>query len=106
MVLERVAQIDGSNQKDIARDTFKDPAALTRMLDILVEKGFAQRKATENDRKTFDIFLTVEGSKLVNKIEPVLQAMAVSIEKGISKYERKGIFPTLEQLEKNILANS
>lgn len=105
MVLERVAQIEGSNQKDIAKDTFKDPAALTRMLDILVEKGFVQRKASEKDRRTFDIYLTVEGGRLVNKIEPVLQAMAVFIEKGISKDERNGILTTLEQLERNILAN-
>ena len=75
------------------------------MLDILVEKGFVQRKASEKDRRTFDIYLTVEGGRLVNKIEPVLQAIAVSIEKGISKDERNGILTTLEQLERNILAN-
>ena len=104
LILERIAADQGTNQKGIAKDTFKDPAALTRMLDLLVEKGFVQRKASKSDRRTFDIYLTVEGKRLVNKIAPILDAFNSSIEKNVTKEDEKYLLLLLHKLQSKLTA--
>lgn len=87
VILKRVADEDGSNQKEIANSTFKDPAALTRILDILTKKGFVRRQASSEDRRTFEIFLTVDGKRLVNKMTPVVQQIREKALQGVSVKE-------------------
>ncbi len=99
LILERIAQSEGSNQKDIAKDTSKDPAALTRMLDILVEKGFVQRKASENDRRTFDIYVTVEGGRLVNRITPIIEELNATIETALTTEDRNSLVAILHKFQ-------
>ena len=101
MILERIAEEEVSNQKDIAKDTFKNPAALTRMLDILVHKGFAKRQASKNDRRTFNIYLTVEGNKLVNRMHISLQELTKNISKSLTKDEQKDLTATLTKVQNN-----
>lgn len=47
LILKRISEEEGSSQKDIAKDTFKDPAALTRMLDLLAKKRVCAKKRIE-----------------------------------------------------------
>ncbi|MFT5665849.1 MAG: MarR family transcriptional regulator for hemolysin [Vicingaceae bacterium] len=102
MILERIAEQEGSNQKDIAKDTFKDPAALTRMLDILVHKGFAKRQASKSDRRTFDVYLTVEGNRLVNRMRISLQELTKNISQTLTKDEQKNLTATLTKMQNNL----
>ncbi|MFT7084529.1 MAG: DNA-binding MarR family transcriptional regulator [Vicingaceae bacterium] len=102
LILERIAAKEGSNQKDIAKDTFKDPAALTRMLDLLVDKGFAQRKTSKSDRRTFDIYLTVEGGRLVNRITPTINVFHSAIEQSLTKEDEKYLLRLLSKLQDKI----
>ena len=99
LILERIAQSEGSNQKDIAKDTFKDPAALTRMLDILVETGFVQRQESENDRRTFDIYVTVEGGRLVNRITPIIEELNATIETALTTEDRNSLVAILHKFQ-------
>jgi len=102
MILERIAEEEGSNQKDIAKDTFKDPAALTRMLDILVDKGFAKRQASKRDRRTFDIYLTVEGNRLANRMRISLQELEKIINQTLKEDEQKILAATLTKMQNNL----
>lgn len=97
-VLERISKEEGSNQKDIAKDTFKDPAALTRMLDLLAKKGFVQRKASKNDRRTFDVHLTVEGSRLVTRMSLTLDNFHSTIEKPLTISDKNSLITMLLKL--------
>lgn len=102
MILERIAEEEVSNQKDIAKDTFKDPAALTRMLDILVDKGFAKRQASKRDRRTFDIYLTVEGNRLANRMRISLQELEKIINQTLKEDEQKILAATLTKMQNNL----
>lgn len=102
MILERIAEEEGSNQKDIAKDTFKDPASLTRMLDILVDKGFAKRQASKRDRRTFDIYLTVEGNRLANRMRISLQELEKIINQTLKEDEQKILAATLTKMQNNL----
>jgi DNA-binding MarR family transcriptional regulator len=99
LILERISEKEGSNQKDIAKDTLKDPAALTRMLDLLAEKGLVQRKASRSDRRTFDLYLTVEGSRLVNKVSPLTEKFNQSVSKSLSREDKKILLQILANMQ-------
>ena len=87
VILKRISEIDGSTQKEIAESTFKDPAALTRILDLLEKKGLVRRHNSELDRRTFSISMTVEGRRLVNKMIPVVQEIRAKALKSVSQKE-------------------
>ena len=73
VILKRISEVDGISQVDLANSTFKDPAAVTRMLDILEKKGFVERRAKPNDRRTHEIVLTEPGTALVEQVIPIAQ---------------------------------
>ena len=102
VILKKVSESAGSTQKHIADSTFKDPAALTRILDLLVKKGFVQRQSSMEDRRAFEIGLTVDGSRLVNRMTPIVQEIRAKALAGISEEEERAVGNILEKMRQNI----
>lgn len=71
VVLKRIGESEGINQREIADLTYKDPASVTRILDLLEKQDLVKREAVENNRRTYALFLTKKGQKLVEKITPL-----------------------------------
>lgn len=69
-MLNRLLQKDGYNQKELSIDSFKEPAAITRTLDILENKGFVERKKSTTDRREYLVFITESGKQLLEKTLP------------------------------------
>lgn len=101
VILKRVSDEEASTQKDIADSTFKDPAALTRILDLLEQKKLVKRQSSPSDRRTFEISLTVEGRRLVNKMIPVVQEIRSKAMKGISKQEEEKVKEVMLKMQQN-----
>ena len=101
VILKKVSESMGSTQKQIADSTFKDPAALTRILDLLVQMGFVQRKSSMEDRRAFEIILTVDGSRLVNRMTPIVQEIRTKALAGISEEEEQVARNVLEKMRHN-----
>ena len=51
-------------QLDIAKASYKDAPTITRILDILTDKGYVKRETDENDRRKFIISITPGGKKI------------------------------------------
>lgn len=73
ILLKRISEDDGVSQIDIANTTFKDPAAVTRIIDILSRKELVERRAKPDDRRAYLIFLTPKGEGLVKRLTPVVK---------------------------------
>lgn len=101
VILKRIADDEGSNQKEIAESTFKDPAALTRILDLLEKKKLVKRQNSPSDRRTFMISLTVEGKRLVNKMIPVVQEIRKKAMQGINKEEEEMTKTIMQKITNN-----
>jgi MarR family transcriptional regulator, organic hydroperoxide resistance regulator len=97
VILKRISEEEGISQVDLANATYKDPASVTRILDILGNKGWAERQADENSRRAYKIFLTTEGRSLVEKMLPIVQSIR---EKGIENLTAKEIETTKKVLRK------
>lgn len=88
IILKRIFENEGINQRELAKIAYKEPASITRMLDILEKKGWVSRQDAPNDRRTYEMFLTPEGTKLVEQLLP----MAVEIrEQGVRGFSEEEI---------------
>ncbi len=101
VILKRIAEKNGSTQREIAETTFKDPAALTRILDILEKKQLVKRMASEGDRRSFEVHLTVSGSRLVNRMIPVVQDIRSKALQNVSVEELDMVKTVMKKMYNN-----
>ena len=102
IVLKRVSEEEGISQIDIASSTFKDPAAVTRILDILQKKNLVERQTHPKDRRAFEVHLTSEGGELVKKLTPIAQEVRALGMEGIDVEEIEVTKKVLKRIYDNL----
>jgi len=100
-ILKRIGERETINQRELAELTFKDPASVTRSLDILEKTGLVRRENMENDRRAYNLFLTPAGEALVKKITPIAKAVRKQGLKNISAEEQAQFKATLNRIYDN-----
>lgn len=78
IILKRLSEVEGQSQRELSESISKDPASMTRILDLLEKEKLIERRSA--DRRSFTVHLTKEGSALVDQVIP--EAI---------KYREKGI---------------
>ena len=86
VVLKRISENPGIHQKELADTTFKDPASITRILDILQKKGLLIRQQVD-DRRAFGVHLTDAGKELVDQILPIAHELRAQGVKDLTDEE-------------------
>ena len=102
VVLKRISENEGINQREIAELTYKDPASVTRMLDLLEKQDLVSRQPVENNRRTYALFLTIEGKKLVKKITPIAVAARKKGLENIREKDAEKLKQVLNQIYDNL----
>lgn len=87
VVLKRIHEQEGLSQREVARLTYKDPASITRILDLLRKQDLVLRNPSASDRRVHVLSLTAKGNKLVEAILPVAQEIRTQGLKDISDEE-------------------
>lgn len=100
-ILKRVAEGEGMSQKEIASSTYKDTPTLTRIIDLLSEKGLVERRLHKDDRRKFGIYLTDEGQEMVEKVMPIEKIVRSKGLDGLSEKEVAGLKTILSTLYSN-----
>lgn len=72
LVLKTLQENKHLSQNQIAELVFKDFASITRIIELLVKKKYVQRKIDTNDRRKFELEITVEGNKIIEMIYPIV----------------------------------
>lgn len=101
-ILANLAMLcDGQFQQQLADRTFKDKAAITRLIDGLEKRKLVKRVQDEKDRRQKKIFLTPKSSKLVKEILPVAKKAQLKVQQGIEP-EKLDVFKSvLRQIFEN-----
>ncbi len=86
-ILFFLSKEDGMYQRQLAKISLKDRPNITRLVDILEEKGFVYREIDPNNRRIFKVFITEEGKKQVEQIYPFLIEIHKKAQQGISDEE-------------------
>lgn len=102
LVLKTIEEDNSIAQKDIAVKTFKDVASITRIIELLVQKGYLSRKSKSQDRRRFELTLTDEGNDIIKKMQPYIQINRAQALKDISDEEIKNLHSTLSKIISNI----
>ncbi|MEO0333745.1 MAG: MarR family transcriptional regulator [Bacteroidota bacterium] len=92
---------DGLSQIILAERTGRDRGSITRMLDILENKGFTVRVADKNDRRINNIYLTKKGRSIQLGAVSCAQVVLSKITEGFSESERKELHCLLKRALKN-----
>lgn len=102
VILKRISEQDAINQREVAAVTGKDPASITRTLDLLVKKGWVERQAMPDDRRAYLINLTEVGWDLVHKITPLAKETRQLGLKGISQEEYAAFSSVINKIYENV----
>ena len=102
VILKRVNEQEGINQKEMANLTYKDPASVTRMVDLMAKKGWIERQPIVGDRRAYGLYLTKEGKSFVKKMVPAAQELRAMGLENISQKELENLKKTLNKIYENM----
>lgn len=73
IIMKNLYEMDGVHQYELAEKTFKDTPTLTRIIDLLCEKGFTRREMDPKDRRKYKVFLSDSGKAKVEEMIPLVR---------------------------------
>ncbi len=101
VLLKILDETNAISQKELAMKSVRDPASITRTLDLLEKNALIQRTQSSADRRQYDIDLTPEGKRFVHKHLPLIHTMRQQSTKGISQQELTSLVDTLKKIQAN-----
>ena len=102
VVLARLWEQDGLNQKELAEKILKDQANMTRILDKVVKKGWVQRLDAVEDRRAYLLYLTDEGKRMVETTYPLVTQVKEKLESRLTDQEIKVVMSILDKLSESL----
>jgi DNA-binding MarR family transcriptional regulator len=102
IILSRIYQNEGSNQKKLAEVSNKDRAVITRILNILENKGLIERKNSHHDKREFLIYLTDKGNDLYGETSAIISQNSQKINSIFSDSELEQFKSLLDKLSSNL----
>lgn len=76
-VLKALYETEQLSQKELAKRCGKDQPTLTRIVDLLLKKGLAERITDETDRRSLYLHLTQKGKLKVASLSPIVAEIRV-----------------------------
>ena len=97
-ILSALWEREGRSQSELAEITLKDTANITRMIDVMENKGLVFREKDPLDRRTYKIFLTKQGQELQNRLVPVVQSFTERALSCLGRAERDDLMRMMNKL--------
>ncbi|MGB3781077.1 MAG: MarR family transcriptional regulator [Tunicatimonas sp.] len=102
ILLKIIHESDGISQRELADQSFRDPASITRTLDLLHVRGFIDRLPVPENRRQYRILLTKKGEQFVAAHMPTIQQHRQKSVEGISVKDLKKLSALLQKIQKNM----
>ena len=101
-VLTAILDHDGLYQRQIGALTLKDRPNITRIINILENKGLVTRTADTNKRKIFKINITEKGKEAYEEVLPtVIEHWQQTVE-GVTDEELESCLKVLNKIKINL----
>lgn len=68
MLIKHIGGEKGISQNEISHHLIVSPSNTTRLIDRLIDDGYAERTVSDDDRRVKLIKITSEGSEILNKL--------------------------------------
>jgi len=102
ILLKIIEETQPISQRELADKSLRDPASITRTLDILEKKQFIQRKPIPNNRRQYHIELTIQGNTFVKNNMKMIKAHRRKSIEGLSPEEIESLRTILLKIQKNM----
>lgn len=102
LVMKHLYENEGMKQNELAEILFKDNPTLTRIIDLLCDKGIAVRKQHPSDRRCFHVMLTKQGKAKVEQMKPRIQHIRLKAWEGLTKEDFKQFKKILDAIYNNL----
>ncbi len=89
-------------QRQISEITYKDRPNVTRIINILEEKGLVRRIEDVNKRKIYKVAVTDAGIAMRKKIKPTMLELRAITTEGIDDEDLQKTLKILEKMLKNM----
>lgn len=98
-IIEETAPL---SQKELANKSLRDPASITRTLDLLEKKQLIQRENIVNNRRQYHINLTLQGANFVRMNMNLINKHRQKSTEGFSDEELKLLREMLLRIQQNL----
>lgn len=105
-VLKNLNHTSNISQKELAKLCGKDQPTLTRILDLLVKKGFVERTVHQNDRRSFIVQLSEEGRNKVSELEPNVREIRMKAWENLDENDFDDLQRILNTIYNNLELNN
>lgn len=102
LVLKHLDESEELKQNELADIIFKDNPTLTRIIDLLCDKGLTERKINPADRRSFIVKLTKEGSKKVAQLKPKVKDIRLKAWEGLTERDFNQFKKILNTIYQNL----
>ena len=102
LVLKHLYENESMKQNELAELLFKDNPTLTRIIDLLCEKGLTVRKQHPSDRRSFHVELTRQGKKKVEQMKPQVNDIRLKAWEGLSEKDFAHFKKVLDSIYENL----
>lgn len=87
-----------AHPSELCARTSQSPANMSRISDVLVERGLITRLSSERDRRRMVLRITAQGEELVRRLLPLLFAPLRDLFKDLSDAEQQQLIAQLKRL--------
>jgi len=101
LLLVLVAESPGMPQAEMAEILFNDYAAVARMIELLVKRGYLERKPNPEDRRRQRLEVTAKGKEVAGRLAPVIRQNRQQATAGLTAEETSELSRLLHKITQN-----
>jgi DNA-binding MarR family transcriptional regulator len=102
VLLKIIEQNDQLSQAELAKESLRDPASITRTLDLLEKKELASRVSIEGNRRQYTLMLTKKGRQFISENMELIRKHRDKSITGLTKKELKDLASMLIRIKQNM----
>jgi DNA-binding MarR family transcriptional regulator len=106
LTLKTIHDNPDMTQREIADKVFKDYASVTRMIELLVKRGYLKRSFHEEDRRRFTLVLTEKGYHIHAILTPIVHHNRTVALEGLTIEDVAKLHELLEKITHNCLTHN
>ncbi len=101
-ILKTLNSYSDLSQKELAELCGKDQPTLTRIIDLLVKKGFVERTMHHLDRRSFIVHLSEDGKRKTEELAPQVKAIRMKAWENLEENDFHDLKRILDTIYNNL----
>jgi len=102
-VLSLLYENNGATQSELQKDLFIKPSSLTKLIDVLEQKGLVKRVSDKMDGRIKEIILTKTGDQLETELWDIKEVVEAKITKFLTEEDKTLLNKQLNLIKKSLL---